>query len=341
MNVAINGFGRIGRLVLRAFLESRKKYSFKIVAINDLSDIDASLHLLQYDSVHGELMSDVKKISATEFAVGDEKFHYFSEKSPEMLPWKQLKIDLVLECTGIFKTKKSCSKHLAAGASRVLISAPSEDADKTVVFGVNEGTINAADTVVSNASCTTNCLAPIVKAIHEKIEIINGFMMTVHSYTGDQRLVDTTHKDLRRSRAAAVNMIPTSTGATNAIEKIFPELKGKLSGLSVRVPTSNVSMLDFTFTTKRKTSAEEINKIIMEDAAGKLKNVLGYTQKPLVSSDFNHSPLSATVDLPLTKVIDGTMVHLVAWYDNEWGFSNRMLDVAEVLESLQRNRSTR
>ncbi|MDR2067779.1 MAG: type I glyceraldehyde-3-phosphate dehydrogenase [Holosporaceae bacterium] len=331
MNVAINGFGRIGRLVLRAFLESREKYGFKIVAVNDLSHIEAALHLLQYDSVHGELKSNVSKISATEFAVEDEKFNYFSEKSPEMLPWKQLKIDLVLECTGIFKTRESCRRHLMAGASKVLISAPSGDADKTVVFGVNDDTLNAADSVISNASCTTNCLAPIVKAIHGEIEIVNGFMTTVHAYTGDQRLVDTTHKDLRRSRAAATNMIPTSTGATDAIEKIFPELRGKLSGLSVRVPTFNVSMLDFTFTVKRKTSANEINKIIMENAAGRLKNVLGYTQKPLVSSDFNHSPLSATVDLSLTKVIDGTMIHLVAWYDNEWGFSHRMLDIAELI----------
>ncbi|MDR3187208.1 MAG: type I glyceraldehyde-3-phosphate dehydrogenase [Holosporaceae bacterium] len=340
MNVAINGFGRIGRLVLRAFLESREKYDFRIVAVNDLSDMEASMHLLQYDSVHGELALDVKKISATEFAVGNERFHYSSEKFPETLPWRQLKVNLVLECTGIFRTKESCRKHLTAGASRVLISAPSEDADKTVVFGVNEDAIGAADTIISNASCTTNCLGPIVKAIHEKIEIVNGFMMTVHSYTGDQRLVDTTHKDLRRSRAAPANMIPTSTGATDAIEKIFPELRGKLSGLSVRVPTSNVSMLDFTFTTKGKTSAEEINGIIAENAAGRLKNILGYTQKPLVSSDFNHSPLSATVDLPLTKVIDGTMVHLVAWYDNEWGFSHRMLDVAEALKNLPQSRST-
>ncbi|MDR1375359.1 MAG: type I glyceraldehyde-3-phosphate dehydrogenase [Holosporaceae bacterium] len=336
MNVAINGFGRIGRLALRAFLEHRRKYNFKIIAVNDLGDIDSALHLLKYDSVHGELTLNVQKISATEFSIEDESISYFSEKSPEMLPWKRLKIDVVLECTGILKTKEACRKHLAAGAAKVLISAPSEDADKTVVFGVNEDTLDLSkDTIISNASCTTNCLAPIVKIIREKIEIVNGFMMTIHSYTGDQRLIDTAHKDLRRARAAAANIIPTSTGATNAIEKIFPELAGKLSGLAVRVPTSNVSMLDFTFTTKRKVSAEEINKIIRENSEGKLKNILGYTQKPLVSSDFNHSPLSATVDLPLTKVIDGTTIHLVAWYDNEWGFSNRMLDVVGRIEDLQ------
>lgn len=329
IRVAINGFGRIGRLVLRAFLESRGKYDLDIVAVNDLQKIDTAIHLLKYDSVHGQLEEKVEKLSDSEFIVGANKLTYISEKTPEKLPWKELDIDLVMECTGIFKTKEACQAHLAAGAKKVLISCPAGDADRTVVFGVNNHEIDVnTDVIVSNASCTTNCLAPVVKVIHEDIGIANGFATTVHSYTGDQRLVDMCHRDLRRARASAINMVPTSTGATKAIEKIFPELCGKLSGLSVRVPTANVSMVDFTFTSAKKTTIEEIRQAIIKHAHGDLSGVLGYTNDELVSSDFNHSSLSAIVDMPLIQVINDRLGHVVAWYDNEWGFSNRMLDTA-------------
>ncbi|MDR2766594.1 MAG: type I glyceraldehyde-3-phosphate dehydrogenase [Holosporaceae bacterium] len=331
MKVAINGFGRIGRLTLRAFLESAEKYNFEIVAVNDLLEIDSAVYLLKYDSLHGRLGSDVCKISENEFSVAGQNILCLSEKSPEMLPWRKLGVDLVLECTGVFKSRTACERHLNAGARKVLISAPAENADRTVVFGVNEHTLSDADVVVSNASCTTNCLAPIVKAIHGEIGLISGFMTTVHSYTGDQRLVDTNHRDKRRARAAALSIIPTSTGAGEAIGKIFPDLEGKFCGLSVRVPTANVSLLDFTFRTARKTSADEVNGIIVRHAGGDMNGVLGYTDEPLVSSDFNHSPLSSIVDLSLTKVVDGDVAHVAAWYDNEWGFSNRLLDVAAVM----------
>ena len=294
--------------------------------------MDTAIHLLKYDSVHGQLGCEVKKVSDSEFYAGDKKLTYTSEKCPEKLPWKELNIDLVMECTGIFKTRESCQAHLCAGAKKVLVSCPSEDVDRTVVFGVNHNEIDVnSDVIVSNASCTTNCLAPVVKAIHEDIGIIDGFATTVHSYTGDQRLVDMCHRDLRRARASAVNMIPTSTGATKAIEKIFPELKGKLSGLSVRVPTPNVSMVDFTFTCAKKTTVEDIRQSIIKHASGDLAGVLGYTNAELVSSDFNHSPFSSIVDMSLIQVINDRLGHVVAWYDNECGFSNRMLDTATCL----------
>ncbi|GHT97992.1 glyceraldehyde-3-phosphate dehydrogenase [Alphaproteobacteria bacterium] len=328
MKVAINGFGRIGRLVLRAFFEFNK-YDFEIVAVNDLLNIDSALHLLKYDSIHGPFIHDVQKISDTLFSINGKRMTYVSEKSPENLPWNELDIDLVLECTGIFKTKQQCQAHLKSGATRVLISCPSNDVDRTVVYGVNEDSIDKAnDFVISNASCTTNCLAPLVKAIREEIGILSGFATTVHSYTGDQRLIDAEHVDIRRARAAAMNMIPTSTGATKAIEQIFPELRGKLSGLSIRVPTANVSMIDFTFYTAKRTTAADLNAVVMWYANGSLKGVLGYTNESLVSSDFNHNPLSSIVDTQLTKVVASNLAHMVAWYDNEWGFSNRMLDVS-------------
>ncbi|GHT92673.1 glyceraldehyde-3-phosphate dehydrogenase [Alphaproteobacteria bacterium] len=328
MKVAINGFGRIGRLVLRAFFESNK-YDFEIVTINDLLDIDSALHLLKYDSVHGPFSCDVQKISNTLFSINGKRITYVSEKSPENLPWNEFGIDLLLECTGVFKTKAQCQAHLKAGAKRVLISCPSNDVDRTVVYGVNDDSIDKAnDFVISNASCTTNCLAPLVRAIHGEIGIMSGFATTVHSYTGDQRLIDAGHLDMRRARAAALNMIPTSTGATKAIEQIFPELTGRLSGLSIRVPTANVSMVDFTFQTSLRTTAEDLNAAVVRYSNGPLKGVLGYTDESLVSSDFNHNPLSSIIDTQLTKVIAGNMAHMVAWYDNEWGFSNRMLDVA-------------
>lgn len=332
MNIAINGFGRIGRLVLRAFFESKKKYNFEITAINDLICIDTAIHLLKHDSVHGKFDIDIRKVSDSEMEINGKRIIYSSYTCPRDLPWKKCSIDLVFECTGKFKSKEDSKLHLEAGAKKVIISCPSEDADNTIVFGVNEKSIDKQkDVIISNASCTTNCLAPVVKAIHEKIGIIGGFATTIHSFTGDQRLVDMAHKDLRRARAAANNMIPTSTGATKAIEKIFPQLRGKLSGLSIRVPTANVSLVDFTFTTVKDTSVDEINNAIKEYANGMLKGILGYTTEELVSGDFNHDPHSSIVDLLLTKVIDKRTGHIVSWYDNEWGFSNRMLDVANVL----------
>jgi glyceraldehyde 3-phosphate dehydrogenase len=332
MNIAINGFGRIGRLVLRAFFETNKKYSIKIVAINDLLDIDTAIHLLKYDSVHGKFNVDVQKISNSELSINEHRLVYLSCKSPDELPWKNLKIDIVLECTGVFNKRNSCMKHLSAGAKKVLISSPASDVDKTVVFGVNSDSLDKTnDIIISNASCTTNCLAPIVKAIHDEIGILNGLATTIHSYTGDQRLVDMNHRDLRRSRAAALNMIPTSTGATNAIEKIFPELAKKLSGLSIRVPTPNVSLLDFSFTAARDIAEDDINAAIVRRADSDLNGIMGYTYDSLVSCDFNHDIRSAIVDLPLTKVVDRTVGRIIAWYDNEWGFSHRMLDVAEIM----------
>jgi glyceraldehyde 3-phosphate dehydrogenase len=316
---------------LRAFFES-EKHNFEIVGINDLSDIDTAIHLLKYDSSHGKFNLKVEKLSGTELLIHDKKISYISQKLPEKLPWKDLGIDLVFECTGMFNKKILCQSHIAAGAKKVLISCPAEDVDRTVIYGVNSESIDKEnDIILSNASCTTNCIAPIVKVIAGSVGIQNGFVTTIHSYTGDQRLTDMYHKDQRRTRAANVNMIPTSTGATKSIEKIFPELKGKLSGLSVRVPTPNVSMIDFTFTSTKVTTAEEINDIIRKCSEHKLKGILNYTTENLVSCDFNHDPHSAIVDLQLTKVVDGNLCHVVAWYDNEWGFSNRMLDVASKL----------
>jgi glyceraldehyde 3-phosphate dehydrogenase len=317
--------------VLRAFFESPQNHNFEIIAVNDLLNIDTAVHLLKYDSVHGPFASKVEKISETLFSVDEKRITYTSEKSPAQLPWEEFGIDLVLECSGIFKSKKLCQEHLNAGAKKVLISCPADDADRTIVYGVNNEVLDKAnDTILSNASCTTNCLAPLVKAIHESVGIVSGFATTVHSYTSDQRLIDAGHSDLRRARAAALNMIPTSTGATKAIEKIFPGLRGKLSGLSIRVPTSYVSVVDFTFCTQRKTSANELNDVVVSYAEDSLKGILGYTRESLVSSDFNHNPLSAIVDTQLTSVVAGNMAHMVAWYDNEWGFSHRMLDVARL-----------
>lgn len=339
MKVAINGFGRIGRLVLRAFLEApSNKYNFDIVAINDLADIDTSLHLFQYDSIHGKFLGDIEKKSDNEIVLrgtnNNQKeisIKYSSEKCPNQLPWKDLDVDVVLECTGVFKKRDQSYLHIEAGAKKVIISCPTDDADNTIVFGVNSDTLDRKkDIVISNASCTTNCFAPVVKTLHENIGLVCGFVTTVHSYTGDQRLVDLGHKDLRRCRAAGLSMIPTSTGVTKAIEKIFPELKGKLGGLSIRVPTPNVSMIDFTCELKRAATVNEVNTAFKNYSEGPLKGILGYTEESLVSCDFCHDPHSAIIDSQLTKVIDGTIAHIVAWYDNEWGFSNRMLDVASI-----------
>jgi glyceraldehyde 3-phosphate dehydrogenase len=329
MRVAVNGFGRIGRLILRALEESSGKYDFDIVAVNDLQNIDASIHLFKYDSAHGRFNGHVQKISDNEFSVNNRKLLHFSERDTRLLPWNDLGVDLVLECTGSLKTRDRCSLHLEAGAKKVLISCPCGDADNTVVYGVNHNSLTKDDVIVSNASCTTNCLAHVVKSVHDEIKILNGFATTVHSFTGDQRLVDTNHSDLRRARAAASCMVPASTGAAEAIGKIFPELRGKISGLSIRVPTVNVSVVDFTFTASRAVTEKDINNAFEKYAKTLPNDVFSFTYEPLVSVDFNHSPHSAVADLSLTKVVDDTVGHVVAWYDNEWGFSNRMLDTAQ------------
>jgi glyceraldehyde 3-phosphate dehydrogenase len=330
--VAINGFGRIGRLVFRAWVESGRK-DIEIVAINDLADVKTNAHLLKYDSVHGTSPFEVKADGEYLIAKG-HKVKCVSVKDPATLPWKELGIDIVFECTGIFTSREGATKHLTAGAKKVLISAPATDEDLTVVFGVNHEKLTAEQTIVSNASCTTNCLAPVAYALHKEIGIEHGFMTTIHSYTGDQSTVDTYHKDLHRARAAALNMIPTTTGAAKAVGKVLPELKGKLDGVSIRVPTPNVSVVDFKFTTKRPTTKEEVNKVIAKYVGGDLEGILGGYSEPLVSSDFNHNPLSSVFSYEGTAVIDGTFVRVMSWYDNEWGFSNRMLDTAEKMHSV-------
>lgn len=333
MRLAINGFGRIGRLVFRAVFENHKEENLEVVAINDLQSIDTSIHLLKYDSVHGYFEKEVKKISEKKFSINQRNVNYFSEKNPKDLPWKDLNVDLVLECTGIFKTQKDCSLHLEAGAKKVLLSCPGNDLDKMIIYGVNDEILDKEnDQIISCGSCTTNCLAPIVKVLNSEFGIVKGFASTIHSYTCDQNIIDRTHKDLRRARAAAVNIIPTTTGASKAVEKIFPELKGKLSGVAYRVPTPNVSLLEGNFILKKNTTLDTLKKTIIQWADLKFKsNVLGYTNENLVSSDFNHSPYSSMIDLSLLKVIDDNFVNIVSWYDNEWGFSNRMLDNASLM----------
>ena len=325
MRVAINGFGRIGRLVYRAILES-KRSDIEVVGINDLGPAATSAHLLKYDSVHGILPFDVKA-TETSLDAGQGPVKITAERDPAKLPWKDLGVDIALECTGIFTSKAKAGTHLTAGAKRVLISAPADDADLTVVYGVNNDKLTAQHTIVSNASCTTNCLAPVAFVLNNSIGIVRGFMTTVHSYTGDQMVVDTLHKDLRRSRAAAVSMIPTSTGAARAIGLVLPELKGKLDGSAIRVPTPNVSMIDLTFVAGKKTSVQEVNDAVRKAAtSGSLKGILGISDEPLVSHDFNHDPRSSILDSMETQVIDGDFVRVLSWYDNEWGFSNRMVD---------------
>jgi glyceraldehyde 3-phosphate dehydrogenase len=326
VKIAINGFGRIGRLVLRSIMESGRN-DVSVVGINDLATSEANAHLLRYDSVHGRFDGDVK-VSGNKLIVNGHEILMTQTKDPAQLPWKDLGVDVAMECTGIFTKKDDAAKHIAAGARKVLISAPGTDEDLTVVFGVNHDKLQASHTVVSNASCTTNCLAPVAFALHKAIGIKNGFMTTIHSYTGDQPTLDTMHKDLHRARAAAINMIPTSTGAAKAVGKVLPELKGKLDGVSIRVPTPNVSVVDFKFTAARATSVEEVNKAILAAADGPLKGILGYYTEPLVSSDFNHDPRSSIFAMNETKVIDSTLVRVMSWYDNEWGFSNRMSDTA-------------
>ena len=327
VRVAINGFGRIGRNVVRAIHESGRT-DIDVVAVNDLGPVETNAHLLRYDSVHGRFPHEVT-VNGDSIKIGKETFKVTAIKDPSQLPWKDLGVDIALECTGIFTAKDKASAHLVAGAKRVVDSAPSDGADLTVVYGVNHHLLSKDHMVISNASCTTNCLAPVAKVLNDAIGIDHGFMTTIHSYTGDQPTLDTMHKDLYRARAAAMSMIPTSTGAAKAIGLVIPELKGKLDGSSIRVPTPNVSVVDFKFVAKRATTVEEVNNAIKAAAeSGPLKGILGYTLHPNVSIDFNHDPHSSTFHMDQTKVLDGTFVRILAWYDNEWGFSNRMNDTA-------------
>ena len=326
VKVAINGFGRIGRNILRSIIEN-KNDNIKVVGINDLGPIETNAHLLKYDSVHGILNSDVI-INGTDLDVGTGPIKVTAERNPENLPWKELDVDVVLECTGIFTSKEKAQQHITAGAKKVLISAPASGVDLTVVYGVNHKKISSEHQILSNASCTTNCLAPLAYVLNKSIGIENGFMTTIHSYTGDQPTLDTMHSDLYRARAAAANMIPTSTGAAKAVGLVLPELDGKLDGVAIRVPTQNVSVVDFKFNSKKETSIEEINEAIKIASENELKNILSFSDKKLVSSDFNHNPSSSIFHSDQTKVMNKKFVRILSWYDNEWGFSNRMCDTA-------------
>ena len=331
IKVAINGFGRIGRNILRAHYEDGKKHDLQFVALNDLGDAKTNAHLLKYDTAHGRFKGTVA-VEGDALVVNGDRIKVVAERDPAKLPWKSHGVDLVLECTGLFTSKAKCSAHLAAGAKKVIISAPGDkDVDRTVVFGVNDKSLKASDTVISNASCTTNCLAPLVKALDDRIGVVSGLMVTVHAYTNDQVLTDVFHKDLRRARSASMNMIPTKTGAAAAVGLVLPHLNGKLDGYAIRVPTINVSIVDLSFVAKKATTVEEVNKAVKQASEGELKGVLEYNVDPLVSSDFNHNPASSIFDATLTKVAEGTLVKAGSWYDNEWGFSNRMLDVAVAL----------
>ena len=326
VKVAINGFGRIGRNILRSIIEN-KNHNIKVVGINDLGPIETNAHLLKYDSVHGILNRDVI-INGSDLDIGTGPIKVTSERNPENLPWKELDVDVVLECTGIFTSKEKAQQHITAGAKKVLISAPASGVDLTVVYGVNHKKISSEHQILSNASCTTNCLAPLAYVLNKSIGIENGFMTTIHSYTGDQPTLDTMHSDLYRARAAAANMIPTSTGAAKAVGLVLPELDGKLDGVAIRVPTQNVSVVDFKFNSKKETSIEEINQAIKIASENELKNILSFNDKKLVSSDFNHNPSSSIFHSDQTKVMNKKFVRILSWYDNEWGFSNRMCDTA-------------
>lgn len=332
VRVAINGFGRIGRLVLRGIIESGRN-DIEVVAINDLGSVDMNAHLLRYDSTHGRFPHEVK-VDGDSMDAGKGVMKVTAERDPAKLPWGELGVDIAFECTGFFVDRDGAGKHLEAGAKKVLISAPGKDSDKTIVYGVNHDTLTADDKIVSNASCTTNCLAPVASVLHDLIGIQKGYMTTIHAFTGDQRTLDTLHSDPRRARTASASLIPTSTGAAKAIGLVIPELMGKLDGSSIRVPTQNVSLVDLTFEAKRDTSTEEINAAMKAASEGKLKGVLGYNTEPLVSIDFNHNPMSSTFDATQTQVMEGNFVRILTWYDNEWGFSNRMPDTAAVMAAL-------
>jgi glyceraldehyde 3-phosphate dehydrogenase len=330
IKVAINGYGRIGRNILRAHYEGGKKHDIEIVAINDLGDPKTNAHLTQYDTAHGKFPGTVT-VDGDSIVVNGDRIKVLAQRNPAELPWAALGVDVVLECTGFFTTKEKASAHIKGGAKKVIISAPGgADVDATIVFGVNHNILKATDTVISNASCTTNCLAPLVKPLQDKIGLVNGLMTTIHSYTNDQVLTDVYHEDLRRARSATHSMIPTKTGAASAIGLVLPELNGKLDGFAIRVPTINVSIVDLTFVAARDTTVEEVNAILKAASEGELKGILAYQTEPLVSVDFNHDPASSTVDAALTKV-SGRLVKVASWYDNEWGFSNRMLDTTVAL----------
>jgi glyceraldehyde 3-phosphate dehydrogenase len=326
IKVGINGYGRIGRNILRALYEGKHGNDLKIVAINDLGDANTNAHLTRFDTAHGRFKGEVH-VEGDSMVVNGDRIRVVAQRDPSKLPWGELGVDFVLECTGLFTSKAKASAHLTAGAKKVVISAPGgDDVDATIVFGVNDKVLKSSQTVISNASCTTNCLVPLVQVLHEKIGVVSGLMTTIHSYTNDQVLTDVYHSDLRRARSATMSQIPTKTGAAAAVGLVLPELKGKIDGFSIRVPTINVSLVDFTFSAARKTSIDEINGAMKAAANGSLKGILAYNDAPLVSVDFNHDPASSTYDATLTKVIEGTLVKVCSWYDNEWGFSNRMLD---------------
>ncbi len=327
IRIAINGYGRIGRNILRAIIESNRQHEFDVVAINDLGDPETNAHLTQYDTVHGKFPADVR-VDGDYLTVGDDRFRVFAERDPAKLPWKDLNVDVVLECTGRFRTREAASAHIQGGAKKVLISAPGKEVDATVVFGVNESVLKASDTIVSNASCTTNCLAPLAKVLHESVGIEHGLMTTIHSFTNDQVLSDKYHRDLHRARSATQSMIPTTTGAARAVGLVLPELAGKLDGMSVRVPTINVSMVDLVFTASRDTTVDEINAVMKAAADNR---IIGYSEVPLVSIDYNHVSLSCAFDAGITRVTGDRLVKVAAWYDNEWGFSNRMLDTSAAM----------
>jgi len=332
VRVAINGFGRIGRNILRAIVEAERS-DVEVLAVNDLAPVETNAHLLRYDSVHGRFPGEVT-VKGDSISVGNGAIKVTAIKDPTQLPWKELGIDVALECTGIFTSKDRAAAHITAGASRVLVSAPADGVDLTVVYGVNHDKLTKAHTVVSNASCTTNCLAPVAKVLNDTVGIDKGFMTTVHSYTNDQPSLDQVHKDLYRARAAALNMIPTSTGAAKAVGLVLPELAGKLDGVAIRVPTPNVSVIDFKFVAKRATTKDEINAAVKRAASQELKGILGFTDAHNVSSDFNHDPHSSVFHMDQTNVMDGTLVRVMSWYDNEWGFSNRMVDTAVAMGKL-------
>ena len=327
IRVAINGFGRIGRNILRALYESGRNGEIQIVAINDLGSPETNAHLTRYDTAHGRFKGTVA-VDGDSMVVNGDRIRVFAERDPAKLPWGSLDIDVVMESTGIFTSKDKAALHLAGGAKKVIISAPGKNVDATIVYGVNHHTLKSTHTVISNASCTTNCLAPMVKPLHEKIGLVAGLMTTIHAYTNDQVLTDVYHEDLRRARSATMSMIPTKTGAAAAVGLVLPELDGKLDGFAMRVPTINVSLVDLSFTARRATTVAEVNSIIEAASLGELKGILGYTTEPLVSIDYNHDPRSSIFDGTLTKVSEGTLVKVCSWYDNEWGFSNRMLDTA-------------
>jgi len=330
VKVAINGYGRIGRNIMRALYESGRNDEIEVVAINDLADAQANAHLTQYDTAHGKFPGEVS-VSDGDLVINGDRIKVFAERDPSKLPWGELGVEVVHECTGFFSSRDAAAAHLAAGAKKVIISAPGQNVDNTVVFGVNHDSLKASDDIISNASCTTNCLAPLAKVLHEGIGIEHGLMTTIHAYTNDQVLTDVFHKDPRRARSATMSQIPTKTGAAAAVGLVLPELNGRLDGFSMRVPTINVSVVDLTFQASRATSIEEVNAIVKAAAEGAMKGVMEYNDKPLVSVDFNHNPHSSVFDAGLTRVMEGTMVKVLSWYDNEWGFSNRMLDTTIAL----------